>query len=317
MWVRRPRKNLALLFVLLGVAGVRRNILRTLYAAIVVFLIAEWNPNVALGNEYKQKPHYVVDVERIRISDESLENHSPDFPSIGSEHFFEAIKLGREISGPFLRKAGRAHLIIRQQTPPIFQWVERCRGVDRPLQDNIFFHEFMEKGGGLPTIYQAKFHPPVSKLKLSIRCPMDARIGIFKEYVWALGFDDCVGLLLRGFSIFESRIGGFCTVFDGSSNQPQLPIEQTNLNNRGSKQSERGVNQSPSRYSDPPFVRRFLVALLFIPLGFGCALCGGEYFYRKRILLGAALAGVGFLSLCAGLGLIMLNHWPSTWEWWI
>ena len=75
--------------------------------------------------------------------------------------------------------------------------------------------------------------------------------------------------------------------------------------------------EKPRRYSEPPFVRRFLLALLFIPLGFGCAFLGGNYLYRERYGLGAAWIGGGWLLFCIGGGLVALSYWPTTWEWWI
>jgi hypothetical protein len=87
----------------------------------------------------------------------------------------------------------------------------------------------------------------------------------------------------------------------------QLNPKERSLRRSNHEQEGGGISQNPRRYSEPPFVRRFLVALLFIPLGFGCAFLGGNHLYRKRCGLGAALIGVGGLLFCIGGGVIMLR----------
>jgi hypothetical protein len=105
--------------------------------------------------------------------------------------------------------------------------------------------------------------------------------------------------------------------FHGILHDAQLPNKQHDLTNNGANQQKGYKYKSPRGYSEPPFIRRFMVALLFIPFGFGAAFLGGKYLHDQRYALGAALAGVAWLFFCAGLGLILMNWWPATWEWWI
>lgn len=97
----------------------------------------------------------------------------------------------------------------------------------------------------------------------------------------------------------------------------QLQVEHNRLTKSAEEEKHRRVGENPRRYGQPPFVRRFLIALPFIPLGFGFALFGGRNLYNKRYGLGAALICVGWLLICCGAGIIMLSRWPVTWDWWI
>jgi hypothetical protein len=96
-----------------------------------------------------------------------------------------------------------------------------------------------------------------------------------------------------------------------------LDPKESGLNASNGEKQDGRERQNPGRYNQPPFVRRFLLALLFIPLGFGCAFLGGNYLYCERYGIGAALVGVGGLLFCFGAGVIMLSYWPATWGWWI
>lgn len=124
-------------------------------------------------------------------------------------------------------------------------------------------------------------------------------------------------LLSGSFSSVGRRFSGIGTMLHPIAYQSELPIEQPNLERSSDEQKPSSVGKNPRRYSEPPFIRRFFVAFLFIPLGFGCALWGGNCAYNKRIGLGAAFALLGGALFCVGGGIIALSFWPVTWNWWI
>lgn len=83
----------------------------------------------------------------------------------------------------------------------------------------------------------------------------------------------------------------------------------------GQKQAARTEREYPRPYSDPPFVRRFLEALPFIPASLGFFVLAWFRFSRGREMAGWAFIVSGCLAFCAGAAIIMLTLNPETWEW--
>lgn len=96
---------------------------------------------------------------------------------------------------------------------------------------------------------------------------------------------------------------------------PQLINQHSDLRTNCGEQKEREKSDKAGISSQPPFGRRFFIAALCLLVGFGICLLGGEYFYRERRLIGAALFGCGWLLAALGLGLFWLTQFPSTWGW--
>jgi hypothetical protein len=67
---------------------------------------------------------------------------------------------------------------------------------------------------------------------------------------------------------------------------------------------------------DPPYIHRMIISAVVFLLSLGFMLGAGEMFYRKRYFVGAALVLGGCLLVTAGLGLIVITQYPSTWGWW-
>jgi hypothetical protein len=118
-------------------------------------------------------------------------------------------------------------------------------------------------------------------------------------------------------------LGGFRSIFSGSSGYlsivqafpdvPQLHEKEGKLTAADRHQEQCDSSQSPSGRGEPPFVRRmFICAVLFV-LDVGLAFWGGENFYRKRYLIGAASIAGGWFWLvlvwgsCGPLGSLALG----------
>lgn len=110
------------------------------------------------------------------------------------------------------------------------------------------------------------------------------------------------------------RAGGVVNAF---AHEVQLPDEQSRLSQSHGHQKAGYYHENPGRYSEPPFVRRFLEALPCIPISVGCALGGGLCLARRKYRRGIALIGMAWMIAWGGMGIVLLNLWPSTWEWWI
>lgn len=85
---------------------------------------------------------------------------------------------------------------------------------------------------------------------------------------------------------------------------------------------EIGEDSGNNRKSDsaprkPPIKRRLLVALIFVVAGFLWSDLGRKYFYNGWRGSSPVLNYGGLLLILFGVGLILLNALPATWDWWI
>lgn len=101
-----------------------------------------------------------------------------------------------------------------------------------------------------------------------------------------------------------------------ASNVPHESRDHPQAGSRD-RQPNGGETKYPSRYGEPPFVRRFLEALPFVPTGLGFILLGAVRLYEGRDRLGITCLGAGFLAFFIGVAIILLTINPETWEWWI
>lgn len=76
-------------------------------------------------------------------------------------------------------------------------------------------------------------------------------------------------------------VGGFFSSFrrlfaigEAFANESQLPPKQADLKSSSNEQKSRSKGQNPSGGRQPPFVRRFLLALCLLPFGFGASPLG-------------------------------------------
>jgi hypothetical protein len=138
------------------------------------------------------------------------------------------------------------------------------------------------------------------------------------------GFDEKIGaqLLLSGFLSesygFSSGIGRILSslgrhfsISHTLAHVAQLPEEKPSLEYGDAKQRNREGGQpiriirDPLRFEGKFFVDyRFLLALALLLIGLLFGVLSGEYFYRERYLIGAALVGCGWLC-----GLFALGGW--------
>lgn len=78
-----------------------------------------------------------------------------------------------------------------------------------------------------------------------------------------------------------------------------------------------GERQYPCAYCQPPFVRRFLEAIPFIPTAPGFGVLAAISLRRGRNGAACIFGALALFSFCIGAAIIMLSLWPETWEWWI
>ena len=117
----------------------------------------------------------------------------------------------------------------------------------------------------------------------------------------------------RTFQIGECAFGNFYAVAGSSPKQSGENPEDT----CGRHQEACGKSKNPRRYGEPPFVRRFLEALSFIPASLGIGPLGGVWLHQGRHLPGAVCLGTASLLFFVGVAIIILTIDPETWEWWI
>jgi hypothetical protein len=119
--------------------------------------------------------------------------------------------------------------------------------------------------------------------------------------VSAFGGNYCLGLI-------GSR-------FDSSFQLNALPQENPYLNKTDKGQSDGGYYEPSSEINEPPIGRRSFLAILGLLSQFLGGLWGWNFFYKKRRLLGAFLIVCGTLLGAAGMTLLILTGYPSTWNW--
>ena len=76
-------------------------------------------------------------------------------------------------------------------------------------------------------------------------------------------------------------------------------------------------DKSSTKPDDMPIVRRLIIAILGILVGFLLCLGGWECFDHQRRSLGTALVGSGGLLVASGLLLYWLTAFTCTWRWWL
>ena len=127
----------------------------------------------------------------------------------------------------------------------------------------------------------------------------------------------CIDGTLGCIGGFIGRIGSMFSIGEAVAYEPQLPHEQKNLNTSNNYQAEGKQSQQSSINRQPPFGRRFCIALVSIFFGLIWSLFGGNALYDKRHLLGAALILEGWFLAGGGILLYWLTFCPSTWGWFL
>ena len=69
--------------------------------------------------------------------------------------------------------------------------------------------------------------------------------------------------------------------------------------------------------TEPPLLRRAVIAVLGLVGAFVLTLRGWDSIDRHHRLYGAALIAGGWLLALAGFSLLRLTDQPSTWSWWL
>lgn len=69
--------------------------------------------------------------------------------------------------------------------------------------------------------------------------------------------------------------------------------------------------------TEPPLLRRAVIAVLGLVGAFALTLRGWDSIDRNHRLYGAALIAGGWLLALAGFSLLRLTDQPSTWSWWL
>ncbi len=87
------------------------------------------------------------------------------------------------------------------------------------------------------------------------------------------------------------------------------------LSNQCKKLTQGNSSDGSSKSYDPPILRRFLVLIFSLLVGFGISLGGVYYFINERRLLGFTLIGFGFLLYAGGMYLWWITFFPYTWSW--
>ncbi|HXC34173.1 MAG TPA: hypothetical protein VNZ56_16975 [Verrucomicrobiae bacterium] len=140
---------------------------------------------------------------------------------------------------------------------------------------------------------------------------------------------DCCGGVLHGsgqvcslFRLSDGLTNQLVSLFPGSphliNRLPQfagLIPKDAKLEDSDSGQNKRSDNEPKSEFYNAPIARRFFVAVSGLLGGFFISLRGWELFDKKRIILGSALIALGLLLGVAGMGLLVLTGYPSTWRW--
>lgn len=62
-------------------------------------------------------------------------------------------------------------------------------------------------------------------------------------------------------------------------------------------------------------IRRFIISILGISIGFGLSLRGYQHFDRQRRLLGASLVAIGSLFTGSGILLFWITGFSWSWNW--
>ena len=146
----------------------------------------------------------------------------------------------------------------------------------------------------------------------------DARYGGFGAYGYLFGDNfhsrgQTSSLSDRPFHSFRLFGGSF----DSLSQLARLISKNKQLEQAHNGQNERSNNQPSGESNQFPFIRRFFFAVFSLLSGFCISLRGWHLFDNQRRLFGAALVGTGWLLGAAGLALLWLTGFPSTWGWWL
>jgi hypothetical protein len=118
-----------------------------------------------------------------------------------------------------------------------------------------------------------------------------------------LAFGSCLGeayRIISGISRYLRSFGSGSGIVQTFPHIEQLPNEKPGLQNGNAEQQNGERRQSirivrdPLRFKSEFFVDfRFLLALAVLLFGLLLGVLGGEYFYRERYLVGAALMAAG------------------------
>jgi hypothetical protein len=81
----------------------------------------------------------------------------------------------------------------------------------------------------------------------------------------------------------------------------------------GQYDRKNGDYTGPDR--EPPFIRRFIEAITLVSCAGYAGWRAGDSFYNERGLVGAAWIVIGLTIGGGGMGLFLLNGFPSTWGW--
>lgn len=154
-------------------------------------------------------------------------------------------------------------------------------------------------------IFNDRWRSPVVRHAVGNIWP-ESGIGVFRYLELADTERIHVGAM-PGNKFVLSKRNTFLSGFDGLSKPASLEAENNELTTSNQSQYNSGDGQHNRPNNEPPFVRRFFLAIGSLLLCTLCGFFGFQAFYNKRLLVGACWIAGGILIGSGGMALLVLT----------